>query len=780
MQKLRQQRPYHQRTSTKDLLEAGALAPGLYVQACTITGVTFHHDLTATFQTRRKKFAVYTIRVHSHNSRGPRTVEHRFSAFRNLHRNLKKLKNHHTLLKGLRFPTKFTFSHSTSARITRERTISLENYLTTVLSRVPIDRVAAAIDPACVYLREFLLLRSFDPTLTVRAASEAFSAQNATGLESGDQWKNPLESTQNMSNKLKSLTGQTCTQLLSNELLKVVRNDSRKNGITSQIAAFHKYVRQEYDRGSPREAVEKSLAQSSLVERSSLPSTESKSKKQHFRTLRSQRSTLSMSDSRALDRAIEAQEKKAKRRSNACQKSTVAEVVAAVEAKVFESRLQRVCHFAENLYDLLLSTHLDRLMLLLPLTDEQRRKKYEKATMAAAAAAEKGNVQEHTESSVGGVWVVVDDVDNDGNDGNDDVEIEEMDPREELVKHIVEEMVEISIYTPLFDMLKLYATKLESTTELDTKIISNISALHQFYQITDQESSKLPQSVFHVNFLSPTNWDDAVSKLLRIKESKSPTHMLVGVLSTVHSIHNTYYNESKEMLKQIPGKMDKEPDPLGADDFLPIFVYVTARANLPHPQTTFQMIAHLANRDRLEGLAKYFLTVFESALWFLAHNNFAEERITMDKNIIDVTENSNGENGIGKEEIEIKIERLGAVMPIATVTVEQDESNKGGSQSIPNIESSIEGGSVGEEEEEEDIEENGEHLLWLERRMSRMSARLKALERLIQLNGMSILSSERRGSTEFMSSLTPLIRHARTVSEEVVEARLTFGALNMM
>ena len=180
----------HRRVPTKELVEGDPLAPGLLLQSLSITDVSLHHDLTTSFTERKKKFAVYTIRVHSFQSVGPRKVNHRFSSFRELHRKLLQLKTHSYLLKGLKFPSKFTLGHSTSNRVVKKRTKNLEIYLRTILQRVTKTREEARRDPACALLRDFLLLRAIsgsgrrgaapDPMLKVRVASEAFQAQTAT------------------------------------------------------------------------------------------------------------------------------------------------------------------------------------------------------------------------------------------------------------------------------------------------------------------------------------------------------------------------------------------------------------------------------------------------------------------------------------------------------------------------------------------------------------------------------------------------------------------------
>jgi hypothetical protein len=756
----------HRRTTTEDKISGPPLARGLFLQSVRVDGVTFNHDLTTSFKSKKRKFAVYSIRIHSYQSIGPRTVQHRFSSFCTLHRNLVKLgKSHSYLLKGLKFPTKFTIGHSTSKKIVNIRTIKLNKYLTTILKRLPTKREAAAHDPACVLMRQFLLIRSrVDDTLYLQTATEAMSAQLAnTGGENTTNWKNPLESEQVYNKKCLALTGQTATAYLNEYLLKIVQNDPRKNGLTSQIRKFIDEVKVEHGKGSVRADLERVLSRSSLVSSESKDDEGSRgfdSGKSNGigvgRRSARKRSNLSISDARALDKAIENQEKSSKRR-----KMTLNEITNAIEAKLYESRLRRVNHFAENLYDLLLEDHLLILMNMLPVTKEQILRKRHDLNNSK-------NKVETTKTE--DVSLVIKDVDgergdedsgegeegeeNSGNQSDAEEEVfdfddddEPVDPREELVKHIVQDAVELAIYHPLYDILKFYSTKLKNTIDLDMKIITCIVELKEKYceKESNHSNSQLPQSIFHLNFKSPSHWEDSIFKLGKVKTMKSPTHMLLQILATVHCIHSTYYAEYKK-LKRLRNDMS-EPPPLGADDFLPIFVYVTACANLPHPQTTFQMIAQLSNKDRLEGLAKYFLTVFESALWFLSSGS----------------ENFQMENEDGKG---VEVEK-GKVL-----------ETRNSSSSSPKCNAKDKDEKTTDSMQQEDHGDSitvASMLDTLELRMIRMSGRLVGIERMLELNAMSLSSNERRGSCHYKTSLAPITqgRQGRTMSEEVAELGLT-------
>jgi len=57
--------------------------------------------------------------------------------------------------------------------------------------------------------------------------------------------------------------------------------------------------------------------------------------------------------------------------------------------------------------------------------------------------------------------------------------------------------------------------------------------------------------------------------------------------------------------------------PLGADDFTPIFIYVTVQANLVQPLHLKEFLWLAADPQDLRGQGGYWLTVFEAAISFI-------------------------------------------------------------------------------------------------------------------------------------------------------------------
>ena len=580
------------------------VCPALRIRRVEIIDVVFQYDLPAARQAPRlrKKFASYTIKI-SPMTGQPWIVNHRFGAFAELHRDICNLNSSMSKLvtKGLRIPSKYTIG-KTSKRVVAKRAVKLENFLQELLSRLPSGAIAARSSivghaPNVVnLLSDFLLcqyhngvgsnramLTRTGSAQSIKSATEALNAQTV-GMTS--KFQNPLEIN---ARKILELTGQSVTEILDNDLLNIVCNDSRKNGITHQIKTFTSILRKEYEENAdPYEAVARTMTmreneQNGLV----------KSNKRRFggRARMISNRFMSVPDSKALDRAIIASKR---RRAKRKQKGLNADVeIEDLVSKILESRLARALHFTERVYDIVCNEHLTKLMARLP-----------KLPMSETLDEDLATNNDVESNSVLRVAV----------------KLPKVDSRVELVKKVISNAVERATCVPVYGILFYYATKIGKTSEFDTKIESNIELLKSRFS-----PGEIPQSVFGIAHESPSGWQLAVDRLSSIKESQMPTQMLVDMLSTVHAIHSLYYYEAMQ-----GSPKNRDPDPLGADDFLPIFVYVIVQADLACPQTTFEIISRLANRDRLEGLFKYFLTVFESALWYLANHDFSDAGVNED------------------------------------------------------------------------------------------------------------------------------------------------------
>lgn len=72
-------------------------------------------------------------------------------------------------------------------------------------------------------------------------------------------------------------------------------------------------------------------------------------------------------------------------------------------------------------------------------------------------------------------------------------------------------------------------------------------------------------------------------------------------------------NLSPDMVKAL----SSDVDPLGADDFFPIHVYVVVRANLQNPLALKELLWATGDPTDLRGQAGYYLTVFEAAIEYI-------------------------------------------------------------------------------------------------------------------------------------------------------------------
>ncbi len=57
---------------------------------------------------------------------------------------------------------------------------------------------------------------------------------------------------------------------------------------------------------------------------------------------------------------------------------------------------------------------------------------------------------------------------------------------------------------------------------------------------------------------------------------------------------------------------------IGADDFLPVFIYILTLSTLHRPATCLTYIQYLTPQQDLSGELAYYVTTFESALYFIS------------------------------------------------------------------------------------------------------------------------------------------------------------------
>ena len=132
----------------------------------------------------------------------------------------------------------------------------------------------------------------------------------------------------------------------------------------------------------------------------------------------------------------------------------------------------------------------------------------------------------------------------------------------------------------------------------------------------------------------------AEDELVKVNLFKAPRDKLVCVLNTCRIVTN--------LLSVSSGNK-----PAGADDFLPVLIYVVLRANPPRLESNLRFISRFRRESRLASEAAYFYTNLVSATHFLSscdHAAFTD----LDADVFeahmaaegfDVNEGSNGEEG---------------------------------------------------------------------------------------------------------------------------------------
>ena len=117
---------------------------------------------------------------------------------------------------------------------------------------------------------------------------------------------------------------------------------------------------------------------------------------------------------------------------------------------------------------------------------------------------------------------------------------------------------------------------------------------------------------------SPAAWSSAIFELKGIERNPTPSMRLQALVHTAKAIYSEFKCEILPILRVEKGdRFGANDAALGADDFLPIFIFVVCRAGLRHPSFSKDLLWQLCHPDQLHGESGYYLTVYESALEYI-------------------------------------------------------------------------------------------------------------------------------------------------------------------
>ncbi|ONK75223.1 uncharacterized protein A4U43_C03F14640 [Asparagus officinalis] len=159
------------------------------------------------------------------------------------------------------------------------------------------------------------------------------------------------------------------------------------------------------------------------------------------------------------------------------------------------------------------------------------------------------------------------------------------------------EGLEKYVMTKLFN--RVFASLPEDVLS-DEELFEKISLLQQFIRPENLDIKPA--------FQNETSWLLAQKELQKINLYKAPRDKLICILNCCKVINNLLLNVS----------IASHEDPPGADDFLPVLIYVTIKANPPQLHSNLLYIQRYRSQSRLVSEVSYYFTNFlsvESFIW---------------------------------------------------------------------------------------------------------------------------------------------------------------------
>lgn len=127
-------------------------------------------------------------------------------------------------------------------------------------------------------------------------------------------------------------------------------------------------------------------------------------------------------------------------------------------------------------------------------------------------------------------------------------------------------------------------------------------------------------------FQNETSWLLAQKELQKINMHKAPRDKLFCILNCCKVINNLLLNAS----------LSSNDNPPGADEFLPILIYVTLKANPPRLHSNLLYIQRYRRQSRLVSEAAYYFTNIlsaESFIWNINAESLSMDEVEFQKNM---------------------------------------------------------------------------------------------------------------------------------------------------
>lgn len=186
-----------------------------------------------------------------------------------------------------------------------------------------------------------------------------------------------------------------------------------------------------------------------------------------------------------------------------------------------------------------------------------------------------------------------------------------------LVREAVREQVEIEVYLPL-----------RGTT---SRMLVN-AWRHEDMEVSFkvQELRKRPHDYFRIPVEDDENWHSVSGLLKNVSLSTLPCAKLRAIVEAATEI-SRLYKDQKANIEDDENEEDDndEPKHLGADDFLPIFIFCVIRAEMERPCALCALLRTLCDPINKMGEVGYYLASFEAAITHIREMDLSETREEM-------------------------------------------------------------------------------------------------------------------------------------------------------
>ena len=296
--------------------------------------------------------------------------------------------------------------------------------------------------------------------------------------------------------------------------------------------------------------------------------------------------------------------------------------------------------------------------------------------------------------------------------------------------------VERRILSPIFDYVEFFVTCTGEAYKIDAKVVELRENIRKY-------TKKLNISIEEVfdAIESESNWKRPVELLNTIETLRQPAEMLSRLMAVMNALTDTYEEEERQRATKGKDNLSFQPDPIGADDFVPILIAVIVRSNLKKAQTMLQMMSHVGSSYITNGKTKYYLTMLESVLYYLSTKG--EEVVNDLKEKIDMKKKKK----IGIKESSFRLIRSisNASGYSSTNTSNTSNLNINDRVSNSNFDEKRQGTSNNDSKKSSILENEMYFLSLLEDRLTTLNGNICTAQSLIKINQRSLLMMKNRG-----------------------------------